>query len=361
MVVGSFHIPQIGVAEEWQRPLDWLPIDHLVTATEQKIVILAAVFPNSKNWFSFSVGSTGNFVINITDGTNVTTGSGTKYDKSLNYADFPDSTLTKGGYKQAIITITPTAGVDLLNFASHQRITGISVNYSTTFLDCIISMPNSTSPFGSTFQISVNSGQRHAMLERVKVLSIGPTVNRLDLAFSYCTSLRIIDLNNCTGNVTNFASFASFTPSLKYIKNLNTNSAQDINTMFGQSTSGAGGSSLLETPIITSNTITNANAFAINLNACKKIGAINVNGLTGSALAQFSGLNSLEWCDMYNISETISFTTSPLLSREALVNIFNNLATVSGKTINITGCLGASSLTTAERAIATGKGWTITG
>lgn len=49
------------------------------------------------------------------------------------------------------------------------------------------------------------------------------------------------------------------------------------------------------------------------------------------------------------------------LGQAALVQVFNDLPTLTGKTINITGCTGAAALTAGERAIATGKGWTITG
>jgi hypothetical protein len=54
----------------------------------------------------------------------------------------------------------------------------------------------------------------------------------------------------------------------------------------------------------------------------------------------------------------ISFTN---LSQAALVQVFNDLPTVTSKTINITSATGAAALTAGERAIATGKGWTITG
>ena len=49
------------------------------------------------------------------------------------------------------------------------------------------------------------------------------------------------------------------------------------------------------------------------------------------------------------------------LGQAALVQVFNDLPTIVSKTINITGCSGAAALTAPERAIATGKGWTITG
>ena len=49
------------------------------------------------------------------------------------------------------------------------------------------------------------------------------------------------------------------------------------------------------------------------------------------------------------------------LSTAALVDLFNDLPTLTGKTINITSATGAAGLTAPQRAIATGKGWTITG
>lgn len=54
----------------------------------------------------------------------------------------------------------------------------------------------------------------------------------------------------------------------------------------------------------------------------------------------------------------ISFTQ---LGQAALVQVFNDLPTLTSKTINITSAAGAASLTAGERAIATGKGWTIIG
>jgi hypothetical protein len=54
----------------------------------------------------------------------------------------------------------------------------------------------------------------------------------------------------------------------------------------------------------------------------------------------------------------ISYTS---LSQVALIQVFTDLPTITSKTINITGASGAASLTPANRAIATGKGWTITG
>jgi len=49
------------------------------------------------------------------------------------------------------------------------------------------------------------------------------------------------------------------------------------------------------------------------------------------------------------------------LGQAALVQLFNDLPVVVGRVCNITGSAGAAALTPAEKSIATGKGWTITG
>ena len=82
------------------------------------------------------------------------------------------------------------------------------------------------------------------------------------------------------------------------------------------------------------------------------ISSARIDGLKGllvSSAAPFSGSSP-----QINASYTG-------LNRAALVNLFNSLPTVSDTQVcNITGATGASDLTAADLAIATGKGWTIT-
>lgn len=48
------------------------------------------------------------------------------------------------------------------------------------------------------------------------------------------------------------------------------------------------------------------------------------------------------------------------LTQAQLVALFNGLPTVTGtQTLNITGATGQAALTAGEKAIATGKGWTL--
>jgi hypothetical protein len=59
----------------------------------------------------------------------------------------------------------------------------------------------------------------------------------------------------------------------------------------------------------------------------------------------------METCDLSNKQ----------FSRNAINSIFNGLATVSAKTINISNNYGAAALTQADRDVAINKGWIIIG
>lgn len=74
-----------------------------------------------------------------------------------------------------------------------------------------------------------------------------------------------------------------------------------------------------------------------------------IKGITFSSASLFAGASP-----QINIAYTSMDST-------AITAVFNTLPTLTGKTINITGALGTSGLTAEDRAIATGKGWTITG
>lgn len=93
-----------------------------------------------------------------------------------------------------------------------------------------------------------------------------------------------------------------------------------------------------------------------------KLSALVINGTAGEPLNFFTSLRLRNTgSGQYAGSApqiNISYTA---LNQAALVQVFNDLPTVTGKSIDITAAAGAASLTAGERAIATGKGWTIIG
>jgi hypothetical protein len=97
-------------------------------------------------------------------------------------------------------------------------------------------------------------------------------------------------------------------------------------------------------------------------NACYsliKLPALNLNSVTNSSYnLSLNSCYSLKSAPFINIKRTISFYQCNL-SRDEIVKIFNNLTTQTGQSIDVRYNQGSSSLTPADIAIATGKGWSV--
>jgi hypothetical protein len=332
--------------------------------------------------------------------------------------NIPASTLTSQGYRQAIITITPQSGQNFLSLFFNVRHNQAGLQaYSTGFLD--FKMAGS---FVNTFQISnINlcleeftyvgtnsitsfsgafSGCRS--LKRINSLHTN-SANSMTGMFENCISLKTIPLLN-TGSATLINSMFNGCFSLKTIPLLNTSSATTTRSMFSQcfslktippinttlvndffgmltqcrslktipllnTNSGVQFTAMFQdctilqtVPIFTFNVNFQIDNMFANCTNLQEVPAFNLTLMitSGGLNNTFSGCPSLKRCSFINIRRTIRFANC-MLSATELVEIFNNLVTTTGETITITGNWGASLLTPAQRAIATGKGWTITG
>jgi hypothetical protein len=164
-----------------------------------------------------------------------------------------------------------------------------------------------------------------------------------NLMFQNCTALQSVTVPaTYGGNITNLSSMFAGCQNLREINNLeylgSTGSAANYTTFIG---------------------------FNIFLTGSYTIGGliskIDWNGSSATAKNAATGLRFTNPSSTYAGTSpqiNISYTN---LETGSLVDVFNDLPTLVGKTINITGASGASSLTAGQRAIATGKGWTITG
>ena len=89
-----------------------------------------------------------------------------------------------------------------------------------------------------------------------------------------------------------------------------------------------------------------------------KLPAFNLNAMTSSG-GIFNANTTITEAPFTNLKVTFSFVNMRL-SRAAIVAIFNGLASgVTSKIITVSGNPGYASLTSADRLIATAKGWTI--
>ncbi len=106
-----------------------------------------------------------------------------------------------------------------------------------------------------------------------------------------------------------------------------------------------------------SDLITQTEAYSQAISIASRIFRIGINGVSG-ALLKVTSIRLTASGSTYGGSSpqvNVSYTS---LAAAALNTLFGDLPTVTGKTINITGCPGAATCT---RSIATGKGWTVTG
>jgi surface protein len=413
--------------EGWQRPDDWLAMPTVVD-TDQTFVGLHAVHEVGQNYCAFRfTTSSGQYEVDWGDGTTTLHNSNTTAEHEYDYAtyDTAGDTLSTRGYKQAIIVVTPVSGnLTSCNF-QFRYITSPAQNqaYATGFLDCILSMPNAT-----TGQSVIFGGQIviHRRVERVNILTIGGVTNIANI-FRECASLQsvplfdtsgVIDIsimfNNCTSlqsvplfdtsSVTNILSMFQGCVSLQTVPLFNTSNVTNMGGMFN------GCNSLQSVPLFDTSSVTNMSSMFASCTSLQSVPLFDTSSVTNmsSMFASCTSLQSVPLFDtssvinmgsMFNLCRTIkeipAFNTSSnsstftifaqqghsltktdmvfnltvrfdnsQLSREAIVNIFNNLTDRTGLTaqnITISGNWGASALTTGERDIALNKNWTITG
>ena len=170
------------------------------------------------------------------------------------------------------------------------------------------------------------------LLTTIPLLNTSKVINMSNMFYG-CTSLTSIPLLD-TSNVTDMRNMFYNCTSLTSIPQLNTSNVTTMYQMFNSC------SSLTSIPLLDTSYVNDMNYF---------FGWSNIDTLTD--LGGFKNLS---------ISITSYFLdVCPNLTVESLMNVINNLATVSGKTLSF-GSTNLNKLTAEQIAIATAKGWTLT-
>jgi hypothetical protein len=195
------------------------------------------------------------------------------------------------------------------------------------------------------------------------------------LTFNACVKLQSITLPATTGNITNYNSVFRDCYSLETLTlptspqstalttlNLAFSNTYKLKTI--NNVDKLGNPSTSSTIYVDGTGLLYQNQVLTSLDFYTKFSKFEAYGNSASPLL-YSKLNSLR---LRNNGAGQYAGTSPQinisytdLGQAALVQVFNDLPTITAKTINITGATGAAALTAPERAIATGKGWTIIG
>jgi surface protein len=407
--VVTIEVPSGGGGGGWVRPSDWLTMPT-VLITDQTFVGLHAVFPNGNNFAAFRfTTNTGSYQVDWGDGTVTTYASNVVAEHTYDYVTYDptDTTLSTRGYKQAIIVVTPVTGNLTACSFQFRRTTTPTQNlaYATGFLDCILSMPNASSG-GSIVFGGVTVAHRY--VERFDIKTIGSCTSMANF-FRDCSSLEAVPLFdtsivtsmnqmflNCislqsvpffnTLNVTTMASMFSGCNSLIFVPLFDTTSVTTISGMFLNCNSlifvplfdttsvtimasmFSGCTSLQFVPLFNTSNVTNMSQMFFNCSSLTSIPALSTAAITTTTGSDFTSF-AINSSSLSRIEMIFARTVNILgcqLSRDALVEIFNNLVDRTSTTaanININGNWGAAvgGLSVIDRAIATAKNWTITG
>lgn len=186
------------------RPADWLTLPT-VGATEQKFVGLYAVYDFTQNNVSVNATtSTGTYTVDWGDGTSPQTyTSGVAAEYNYNYATISNSTISSRGYKQVIITITPTTG-NLLTVTTNVKSSALPSTLALlSWLDIAIG-----SPTLNTFNLNTTSQAALNILEQVKVISCATSLRH---NFSGLTNLLSVEIPYQVHSITGGPLFDSCT------------------------------------------------------------------------------------------------------------------------------------------------------
>ena len=198
-------------ADTWVRPSQWLALPANVDGV-QKVSILNAVFDTDSEFVALKNSGTGSgaYTVDWGDGTsnNYTAGTTAEHKYDYSNANLNSNTVSKFGYKQCIITITPQSGQNLAVITLNMYHSAIgsgstSYNLSSGFLDINCNLPYGNPRIGSDGVI-VSSYVKHTLLERVSIGECSTSFTNASYLFYNCYALQSVSIKD-TSNVTSFA------------------------------------------------------------------------------------------------------------------------------------------------------------
>lgn len=327
----------------WQAPSDWLTFT-VPGSSEQKLIGTVAVFDQDSNYLAVSATTTdaSQFTVDWGDGTSANFASGTTAEKNYTWASISAGTLTSKGYRQAIVTITPTtAGRTFATVSPSRKHSAIAASSPATspWLNIAISAPNATTiDFGS-------GGQPCALAEQVQIVSsnitsasslftkfyalqnvifnTSGTLTSTQSMFQDCRMLRIPPFFN-TASVTQMGNMFNGCFNLQSVPLYNTILVQSMSGMFTNC------SSLTTVPLFNTAACTNMSSMFNNCVSLESVPLFNTASVTTMS-SMFASCDSLKSVPLFNTAAVtnmssmfflaLSIKTVPLFNTAAVTNM----------------------------------------
>ena len=336
----------VSTSNPWVRCSDWLTLSAPADGT---FYGLKAITLDDGNYAAVNcTTSSGTYHVGWGDGNTSDVASGSVAQHWHDPSTISAGTLSVRGYKQVIVTITANTGsLTGINLQAKNTTSGLNA-YETGWLDIAVSATALTSLTIGANSLTVRVG----MLENVTL--VNNAITSMGYLFANCLKLGNVSLN--TAACTNMSSMFQGCSSLASVPLFNTAACTNMYSMF------YGCSSLASVPLF--NTAACTSMYSM-FQGCSSLASVplfvtsNAGNTSSSFTSMFANCPSLAGGALSGTQYAISYSGCKL-SEAGIVAIFNNLGTASGsQTITVSGNYGYAALTTGDKAIATGKGWTI--
>jgi surface protein len=319
------------------RPSDWLDLTP-PGATEQKFVGLIAVFNQSSNYVALRASvSSGTYTVDWGDGSSpVTVTSNTTAEYNYSYSSLGSGTLSSRGYRQAIVTVTPTtAGATFSLFGLNYRHSArTSASTVATWLDVAVSAPNATTlrlggrDSGGTQTVLLR------FLEQARIVAHNTTT--MASMFADCSALQSVPLFN-TAAVTSMSQMFRNCASLQSVPLFNTAAVTTMTIMF------SGCSALQSVPLFNTAAVTDMSSMFQDCASLQSVPLFNTAAVTGMS-TMFNGCSSLQSVPLFNTAAVTGMSTMfQSCSSLQSVPLFNTAA-VTGMLNMFSGCSSLQSV-----------------
>ena len=325
------YVAQItgGGGGSWTPPADWIDISSV---NDNEINLLASDGGVGVA-FRITVANSGTYSIDWGDGTIETArASGTIYEHQ--YTIGSGQSVNNGQYTCFKIRIY--GATDTIERYETQRVSGYSRQQYSPLLWAVFGTQGITS-YANAFYISGTAGVQCRELVACTIPSFASCTNVSNMLYN-CTSLSSLTLPTSWGNVTNVSQMLYNCTSLRILNGIEYLGSQTVQSDF-------------------TDILRDAQALTGTITINSLLSKVGIYGASGHNLL-CTGIRLLNTGSTFTGSSpqvNVSYTN---LDATALNQLFTDLPTLTGKTINITGSLGAG---TCDKSIATAKGWTVTG
>ena len=284
----------------WTVPSDWITYT-VPAASDQKVIGTVAVFNQDSNYFAVNIATTdaSTYTVDWGDGTSANFASGVTAEKNYLWSDISAGTVTSEGYRQAIVTITPTtAGKTFSNLQLNRRHSALtaSTTVSSPWLSLSIAAPNATSITlaGSSDATKVFT----TLAQQIQIFSSNLSSTSASGLFQNCYALQDVVFNT-SGTLTNLTSMFNGCRNLKVAPFFNTASATNMSSMF------AGCLALQSVPLYNTSSVTDG--MSSMFNACASLRTVPFfnTALVTNFSNMFFAAYSLESVPLWN---TVSAT-----------------------------------------------------